>query len=46
MPPTCRDVWLDHGCDRPAESYVVHPSCVGLVEPGLKGGEDYVFDPP
>jgi hypothetical protein len=37
---------VDRGCDRPIESYVVHPPCVGLVEPDLKGGEDYVFDPP
>jgi hypothetical protein len=37
---------VDHGCDRPVESYVVHPPCVGLIEPGLEGGEDYVFDPP
>jgi hypothetical protein len=37
---------VDHGCDRPVETYVVHPLCVGLVEPGLEGGEDYVFDPP
>jgi hypothetical protein len=37
---------VDHGCDRPVESYVVYPPCVGLVEPGLEGWEDYVFDPP
>jgi hypothetical protein len=37
---------VDHRCDRPIESYVVYPPCVGLVEPGLKGGEDYVSDPP
>jgi hypothetical protein len=37
---------VDRGCDRPVESYVVHPPCVGLVEPGLKGGDDYVSDPP
>jgi hypothetical protein len=37
---------VDRGCDRSVESYVVHPPCVGLVEPSLKGGEDYVFDPP
>jgi hypothetical protein len=37
---------VDHGCDKPVESYVVHPLCVGLVEPHLKGGENYVFDPP
>jgi hypothetical protein len=36
---------VDRGCDRPVESYVVHPLCVGLVEPGLEGGYDYVFDP-
>jgi hypothetical protein len=36
----------DHGCDRPIESYVVHPPCVGLIEPSLEGGEDYVSDPP
>jgi hypothetical protein len=34
---------VDRGCDRPVESYVVHPPCVGLVEPNLEGGEDYVF---
>jgi hypothetical protein len=28
----------DHECDRPVGSYVVHPPCVGLVEPGLEGG--------
>jgi hypothetical protein len=37
---------VDHECDRPVESYVVHPPCVGLVKPGLEGGEDYVSDPP
>jgi hypothetical protein len=37
---------VDRGCDRPIESYVVHPPCVELVEPGLEGGEDYVSDPP
>jgi hypothetical protein len=37
---------VDHACDSPVESYVVHLSCVGLVESGLKGGEDYVFDLP
>jgi hypothetical protein len=37
---------VDHGCDGPVESYVVHPLCVGLVEPGLEGGDDYVSDPP
>jgi hypothetical protein len=37
---------VDHGSDRPIESYVVHSSCVGLVEPGLEGGEDYVSNPP
>jgi hypothetical protein len=37
---------VDRECDRPVESYVVHPPCVGLVEPGLEGGEDYVSDPP
>jgi hypothetical protein len=37
---------VDHGCDRPVESYVVHPPRVGLVEPSFEGGEDYVFDPP
>jgi hypothetical protein len=31
---------VDCRCDRPIESYVVHPTCVGLVEPGLDGGED------
>jgi hypothetical protein len=30
----------------PIDSYVVHLPCVGLVEPGLKEGEDYVSDPP
>jgi hypothetical protein len=29
---------VDHGCDRPVESYVIHPPCVGLVEPYLEGG--------
>jgi hypothetical protein len=29
---------VDHGCDRPVESYGVHPPCVGLVEPVLKEG--------
>jgi hypothetical protein len=37
---------VDRRCDRLVESYVVHPSWVGLVEPGLEGGEDYVSDPP
>jgi hypothetical protein len=37
---------VDRECDRHVESYVVHPPCVGLVEPGLEGGEDYVSDPP
>jgi hypothetical protein len=37
---------VDRGCDRPIESYVVHPPCVGLVESGHEGGEDYVSDPP
>jgi hypothetical protein len=37
---------VDCGCDRPIESYVVHPLCVGLVEPSLERGEDYVSDPP
>jgi hypothetical protein len=37
---------VDHGCDRPVESYVVHPPCEELVEPSLEGGDDYVFDPP
>jgi hypothetical protein len=37
---------VDGVCDRPIESYVVHPPCVGLAELGLEGGEDYVFDPP
>jgi hypothetical protein len=37
---------VDHGYDRPVKSYVVHPPCVGLVESGLEGGEDYVSDPP
>jgi hypothetical protein len=37
---------VDRGCDRPVESYVVHSPCVGLVEPGLEGEEDYVSDPP
>jgi hypothetical protein len=37
---------VDHGCDRPNESYVVHPPCVGLVGFGLEGGDDYVSNPP
>jgi hypothetical protein len=37
---------VDHGCDRPVESYVVHSLCVGLVQLGLEEGEDYVFNPP
>jgi hypothetical protein len=37
---------VDHGCDWPIESYVVHPPCVGLVEPGHEGGEDYISNPP
>jgi hypothetical protein len=37
---------VDHECDRPVESYAVHPPCVGLVEPSLEGGDDYVSDPP
>jgi hypothetical protein len=37
---------VDRGCDRPIESYVVHLPCVGLIEPGLEGGKDYVSDPP
>jgi hypothetical protein len=31
---------VDRGCDRLVESYVVHPPCVGHVEPNLEGGED------
>jgi hypothetical protein len=45
VPYTPRRV-VDRGCDRPVESYVVHPPCVGLVESGLEGGENYVSDPP
>jgi hypothetical protein len=37
---------VDRGCDRPVESYVIHPPCVGLVEPGLEGGNDYISDRP
>jgi hypothetical protein len=38
---------VDRRCDRPIESYVVHPPCVGyLVEPGLEGEEDYDSDSP
>jgi hypothetical protein len=37
---------VDRRCNRRVMSYVVHPSCVGLVEPGLEGGNNYVFDPP
>jgi hypothetical protein len=37
---------VDRGCDRPVESYIVHPPCVGLVEPDLEGGDDYVSDSP
>jgi hypothetical protein len=37
---------VDRGCDRPVESYVIHPPCVGLVEPGLEGGEVHYSDPP
>jgi hypothetical protein len=33
---------VDRGCDRPVKSYVVHPSCVGLVGPGLEKGDDNV----
>jgi hypothetical protein len=44
-PYTARHV-VDYGCDRHVESYVVLPPCVGLVEPSLEGGEDYVSDPP
>jgi hypothetical protein len=44
--PYMRGRMVDRGCDRPIESYVVHPLSVGLVEPSLKGGDDYVFDPP
>jgi hypothetical protein len=44
--PYMRGHVVDHGCDGPVESYVVHPLCVGLVEPDLEGGDDYVFDPP
>jgi hypothetical protein len=36
---------VDRGFDKPVESYVVHPPCVGLIESGLEGGEDYVSDP-
>jgi hypothetical protein len=36
---------VDRGCDRPIESYVVHSPYVGLVEPSLEGGKDYVSDP-
>jgi hypothetical protein len=44
--PTHAGCVVDCGCDRSVESYVVHPPCVGLVEPGLEGWEDYVSDPP
>jgi hypothetical protein len=37
---------VDRRYDWPVESYIVYPPCVGLVEPSLKGGEDYIFDPP
>jgi hypothetical protein len=37
---------VNHGCDKPVESYVVHNPCIGLVEPGFEGGEDYVSNPP
>jgi hypothetical protein len=38
---------VDRGCDRPVESYVVHPPCVGyLVEPDLEGEEDYDSNSP
>jgi hypothetical protein len=37
---------VDRRCNKSVESYVVHRPCVGLVEPGLEGGEDYVSDPP
>jgi hypothetical protein len=37
---------VDRGCDKPVESYVVHPLCVRLVEPDLEGGDEYVSDPP
>jgi hypothetical protein len=30
---------VDRGSDRPVKSYVVHPPCVGLVEPSLEAGE-------
>jgi hypothetical protein len=37
---------VDRGCDRPVESYVVYCTSVGLVEPGLEVGKNYVFDHP
>jgi hypothetical protein len=43
--PYMRGHVVDRGCDRHVKSYIVHPPCVGLVEPGLEGGEDYVSDP-
>jgi hypothetical protein len=46
MPPYTPGRVVDRGCDRPVESYVVYFPCVGLVEPGLEGGEDYVSDSP
>jgi hypothetical protein len=44
--PTCAGRVVDRRCDRPVESYIVHPPCVELVEPSLEEGEDYVSDPP
>jgi hypothetical protein len=38
---------IDRRCDRPVESYVVHPPCIYcLVEPSLEGEEDYDSDSP
>jgi hypothetical protein len=45
-PPYMSGHLVDRGCDRPVESYIVHPPYVGLVEPSLEGEDDYVSDPP
>jgi hypothetical protein len=37
---------VDHGCDRPVESSVVHFPYVKQVEPSRKGREDSFSNPP
>jgi hypothetical protein len=35
---------VDRGCDRPIESFVVHPLSIRLVEQWFLGGSSFVLD--